>query len=163
MGALTELVDKYNAENGYYIAASEYSKFRCDYEKVKLTYEDLIKICDVILLKYQNHKAIFDIEYNLKCFLGLKIKTYFIFYQWTFETELNDSVMKIKEICKRENGLSCIERVSTDDDFFMFRPVNHGPGIEIRDEKNRTPMEMNELFKDVYCRKKEFKRLTWGW
>lgn len=163
MGALTELMDSYREEKGYYTARAEYRQLLEDYQLKDLSPEELEKIHDVVLLKYKGEKNDYEISRNLRFFLGLDVKKFFIFYPWTFGDELQQSVNQLKQICEDTPGLSCVERMSTDNDFFLFHPTEHGPGLEICDKLNRTPGELNDLFRGVLCSKREDKRLWFKW
>ena len=149
-------MDRYRAKIGYRIASGEYEDIKKSYDLDSLTRDDLQEIYHHTMEKYKEDKAKYEIGRELKRFLGLDVKKYFIFYPDTFGDELEVSVQKLKEICDKTPGLSYTERMSTDNDFFLFVPINHGPGMEIIDKKNRPPYEMTDLFEDVVCSKREY-------
>lgn len=161
MGALTEAMDKFCSREGYYTARREYNALREQYDLDSMDEDDLMSLHDKVVQKYEEgdraaRSIAFDVSYNLLRFLGIESHKFFVFYDWTFGEELADSVAAIKRICAATPGLSCSERMSTDDDFFLFHPIEHGPGLEIVDDLNRPPHELTELFQEVVCSKREY-------
>lgn len=161
MGALTEEMDRYLSKEGYYAARREYKALAEAYDLDSLNRADLMELHDRVVRKYEEgdraaHMIASNVSYNLLRFLGIKPHRYFIFYLWTFGDELAESVALLKQICADTPGMSCTERMSTDKDFFLFHPIEHGPGLEIVDDRNRPPDEMTRLFQKVVCSKREY-------
>ena len=149
MGALTELMDKYVAEKGYYEAKDiwETLEYLFPAPEVFVSIEDRKKIIDYIVKKYEGDRTTikYTIKDNLYHFWNIENKRYFFFYPWIFGEEYKDSIEEIKKICDNTNGLSYRERMSTDNDFFLFHPQEHDMGLEITDTRNRSPKEMNAI------------------
>ena len=151
MGALTEMADSYLEEQGYYRANDiwESLEYLFPAPDVYVEIEDRKKIIQYIVSDYDDSLMAYVVKRNLYHFWNIENKTYFFFYPWEFGEELKDSIEQIKKVCDKTEGLSYRERMSTDNDFFLFRPKEHGLGLEITDLKNRSPPEMTELFQHI--------------
>lgn len=158
MGALTELADRRNRKEGYCIAATIYRKYKD--RALHMTRENKIKLVKKIIEDYKGEPYSYDIECNLEYFFNIEIKSYFFLYEWTF-AGYPDSIDMMKHAAEK-NGFIVIERLSTDNDFFLFHPKNHSLGLELRDPENRCPYDMNVIFGKIPCNR-EFGRFYFGY
>lgn len=162
MGALTELADRRNRIIGYYEAKKIYR--RVAQRAAKLDKNERIKLMEKLLEDYQEETYYFDLEQNLKYFLGIEVKTYFLFYPYCFKNHPR-SIEMVKKAAKG-HGFILIERRSEDCDFFLFHPKEHGLGLEIRDPSNRSPEKMNKIFSEIpwdYMEKEGYPTIMFFW
>lgn len=72
----------------------------------------------------------------------------FLLYAWTF-TKHPESIDLLKKIATDDPNLDYRERLSTDDDFFMFRPIEHSLGIELIVHNGLNPDQLTRKLRGV--------------
>ena len=161
MGALTDLADRRDRKDGYFEAQHLYrvNKHRFN---ISITPEAKKRLIKELTKEFKEETYYYNLVTNLGYFCGLEVHRYFIFYPWTFK-DYPESIQLVKDAAKG-HGFILIERMSTDNDFFLFHPIEHDIGLEIRDPKNRSPAKMNGIFGDIPCNRPEFgNKLIFSW
>lgn len=86
--------------------------------------------------------------HKLQQFLGLEEPPkYFLLASWHF-VKNDDAPPKIIKQCIKW-GLEYKWRISNDKDFFMFRPIKHGMGLEIRNTAMMPPNRLTQIFHGI--------------
>lgn len=161
MGALTDLAEARDRKDGYFIAKSLYNR-NIHRFNICLTINDKKRLVKELTKEYQEETYYFDLVRNLGYFSGLDVHKYFLFYPFVFK-DYPESIQLVKDAAKG-HGFILIERISTENDFFLFRPVEHDIGLEIRDPRNRPPSKMNGIFSDIPANMPDYaNKLTFTW
>lgn len=74
-------------------------------------------------------------------------QTFFVFYGFKFKNNPG-SIRRLKRAI-HGLGLEYRERMSTDNDFFMFRPLEHGPGLEIINTRHIATKYINYAISNI--------------
>lgn len=161
MGALTDLADARDRKDGYFEAQRLYRR-NINRFNICITNDAKRRLVKELTREYKEETYYSDLVFNLDYFCGLKVHSYFIFYPFIFKN-YPESVQLLKDAAKG-HGFVLIERMSTDNDFFMFAPIEHDIGMEIRDPKNRSPAKMNGIFGDIPADMPDYgNKLTFTW
>ena len=160
-GALTDLADARDRKDGYYEAQRLYRQNKNRFN-ICFSKEAKKRLVKELTREYKEETYYSDLLFDLDCFCGIRIKTYFLFYPFIFKNH-PESVQLVKEAAKG-HGFILIERMSTDNDFFIFAPKEHDIGLEIRDPKNRSPGKMNGIFGSIPADMPDYgNKLTFTW
>ena len=155
MGALTDMYDRelfklsekaHNAAFSVYSDAGEELIYE-DNEILELGYfifDSMIKTHDVVMR--DSFASDFKLWFNR--YRGqAPPESWFIFYSFVFGDD-TDSIQNLKETAKRF-GFVTFERISTDDDFFVFHPKEHSNGLEIVNVNHVTHAQRNRMFNQI--------------
>ena len=142
MGALTDMCDKFDNRDGYYIACYLYSVHGADLTDSEL--EDHVKR-ERSETAWERCGFFITLWYHRLCGEDYSI---FLLYAWTF-TKHPESIDLLKKIATDDPNLDYRERLSTDDDFFMFRPIEHSLGIELVVHNGLSPARLSRKLRGV--------------
>ena len=150
MGALSDYYDREVSKAAYRIADA-ISREEIDYFELGAQEVTEEEICDYLKQHYdpffrRSANLIAGEAYDrLQQLLGRAAPDHYFFLSaWHFKKKTYVS-QKIIKICIKYN-LDFRWRISTDNDFFMFRPEKHGIGLEIINTPNYPPNRLNEIF-----------------
>lgn len=74
--------------------------------------------------------------------------SYFFLYEWCFKDH-PEWIERFKAVVDKDEDLDYIERISDDEDFFMFRPKEHSLGLELIVHNGLSPIDLNKRFSEV--------------
>lgn len=136
MGALTELCDSYDNLQGYKIARNIFKSNGPGLSTDQIRSQVWNKskwerFGDEILLWYYRLSGA---DYS-----------YFFHYKSVFGDH-PEWISTFKETIRRDKNLDFIERMSCDDDFFIFRPREHSLGLELIVHNGLCPTDLNKRF-----------------
>lgn len=138
MGALTDLCDKFDNRDGY-----RHARYLHRVYGANLTDSDLEDHLDKTV--WERCGFSITLWYHRLCGEDYSI---FLLYAWTF-TKHPESIDLLKKIATDDPNLDYRERLSTDDDFFMFRPVEHSLGIELIVHNGLNPDQLTRKLRGV--------------
>lgn len=139
MGALSDFADSCNNKQGYKIAKAIYNQYGGGLNKKEIRSH--------VWSDYTWDRCSFDIMYWYERLCGKDYSIFFL-YERHFKTH-PESIDVLKRIAAKDPNLDFIERISNDDDFFMFHPVEHSLGLELIIHNGLCPTDLNRRLRDV--------------
>ena len=140
MGVLSELNDSFMNKKGYQIAKNIFDHHGKDLNKDEV----LSHMYDLA----RDH-FFFETWEWYERLSGRKDQRFFLLYEWYFKDNCEKYIPIIEEICDKDPDLDYEERISNDEDFFLFHPIEHGLGIDIIVHNGLTPDKLNSKFKRI--------------
>lgn len=164
MGALSEMYDKECSRTAYRIADA-ISRGEIDWfygDPAEISQEEIKEYLEAQGTPFMVRNAGLlssMILGKLRQFIGeSEPDSYFFLSEWHFKNH-KDVSSQIAFRCQKY-GLEYTWRKSTDNDFFMFRPLEHGIGLEIKNTPNYPPYRLNEIFNGLET---DQGRIEFGW
>lgn len=151
---MTELRDKWDNKNSYWYARGLFAQYKgADLPKEEID-------------RFPKDLGLINMWYDR--FRGHKYQTltYYIPWAWPVDTLAGRGYGDVKRLCEITDGLRCETRPATEEDFFIFCPIDiNGDVLVITNEACYPPDDLNLIFGNVRISKQYsetgYMRFTW--